>query len=243
MRTDWWNVDPRARERETVSLLEELPGELGAVLIGSYAVAAYTAARFSSDIDLVIPARARAATRAWFEGRDFRVVMTMVPSPATDHLGKFRVSSAPVRADIYVDGVRDRQSGASVEYEWLSRSPRRARIVLTTGRTQSRVTIARPEALWVLKLLAAREQDLTDLFAMMSERVDLREVRTKWSSIPAPLREAAERRALTFIDSEDEYRDALSRRALGRPSSPPNRATWTHFGSAVRSVLSSSRKG
>ena len=237
MPIDWWNMDPSTREAETVSLLDELPGTLEAALIGGYAVAAYAPARFSVDVDLVIPSRTRFATRAWFEAHDFRVKMTMNPSPATDHLGKFKIAKDPVAGDIYIDGVRDRSTGAALDYEWLSRSSRRIRLSLTTCRTKSPVLVVRPEAMWALKLLAARTQDLTDLFAMMDEPVHLVEVRSKLKAIPFSTRKEAAQRAVQFVRSDREYRDALSRRSLGSPSSKSNLQSWARFQKAVETVV------
>lgn len=234
-------MDPSTRELGAVSLLDELPGELDAVLIGSYAVAAYAPARFSVDVDLVIPSRTRLATRAWFESHDFRVKMTMNPSPATDHLGKFKTEKGPVSADIYIDGVRDRSTGATLDYGWLSRSSRRVRLSLTVGRTRSPVVVARPEAMWALKLLAARKQDLTDLFAMKDEPVRLVEVRSRLEAVPLSMRREAAERAIRFVRSDREYRDALSRRSLGPPSNPSNLQHWTRFRKAIETVLLDTR--
>ncbi|MHB1708063.1 MAG: hypothetical protein ACYCT2_01115 [Thermoplasmataceae archaeon] len=49
------NIDPVNRERKVLGLLDAWPWELGGVLIGGYAIAAYGRPRYSDDVDIVIP--------------------------------------------------------------------------------------------------------------------------------------------------------------------------------------------
>ena len=49
------NTDPVAREKKVLCLLDAWPWELGGVLIGGYAIAAYGGLRYSDDVDIVVP--------------------------------------------------------------------------------------------------------------------------------------------------------------------------------------------
>ena len=230
-------MEPKLREAAVIELLDRLPAEFNSILIGGYAVCAYGPARYSEDVDLVVPAEKSEALRAWLIQEGFRVSMTMRPSPSTSDLGKLLISKGSVKGAVFVGGVRSRDSGAVLDYPWIAIRPRNVRLLLVAGRTQSAVMVVRLEALWALKLLAARAQDLTDLFSISPAPFDAEEVSQKLKSLPGAQTRGAFRSARSFVGSDKEYLDALSRRSMGSPDSSSNIRAWETFRSKVNRVL------
>lgn len=58
-------VDEAAREREVADLLDRWPWERGGVIIGGYAIAAFGAPRYSTDIDVVVSVDAFPTVDPW----------------------------------------------------------------------------------------------------------------------------------------------------------------------------------
>jgi hypothetical protein len=97
------------------------------------------------------------------------------------------------------------------------------RLLLLTGSTHRPVRVCRPEALWVLKILFGRNQDLGDLFALSSEAVDLGEVRGILRQVMNPaLRERLEDEA-PRLGSRGIYADSQGGRFLRSSSGTPPR--------------------
>lgn len=111
------------------------------------------------------------------------------------------------------------------------------RLFLLDASTSSRVPVARPEALWALKLQAGRPQDMTDLFAIRKERVNLAEVqevfRDRWcQTLGEKLAEVQE-----SLHDTKLYADTLSRLALGSPKEDRNKERWSRFEGMVREAI------
>lgn len=141
---------------------------------------------------------------------------------------------------MYIGGMRARGSGARIGYRWIAERPEIVRLALISGVTRSPVTVARPEALWVLKLLAGRPQDITDLFGISSRGVDHSEVRDELASLlDAPVH-AQLKKVVSRVETDAEYRDALSRRGMGSPKDPRNIARRHDFKHLVRDCLPAS---
>jgi hypothetical protein len=102
------------------------------------------------------------------------------------------------------------------------------RLILMTGSTTSRVRVCRPEAIWVLKLIAGRNQDLSDLFAISPEPVDTREIRGFLAGVANPaLKDRLEDEARRLASAQI-YADSLSARFL-TTSSADARRSWGRF--------------
>src|ERR1700674_331355 len=174
---------PIEREREIVALLEEWPWEPGTTLIGGYALAAYGAARYSEDIDFVISKDAHPRIEAWLRGRGFGPVPKHRPPSAQTFNDAVRLIHGDVTLDLLVGYVRDREARVEIPEEWISARPRKVQLDLLTSAVSKVARVARPEALWALKLQAGRDQDLTDLFAIAAEPVSSAEVRALFESL------------------------------------------------------------
>lgn len=230
------------RERSVLDFLDDLPRDLGGVLIGGYAVSAYGQPRFSVDVDLVFPVDSEPRVRRWLGTKKIPSKETLSLKTPTLRLSKVRVSHAPFSGDLYFGAVRAREHGATVPYRWIRRGAREMRLALLAGRTRAAVSVARPEALWALKLLAGRLQDVSDLFALSRVPFDPEDVRhelTRFTDSPV---QSALRRTASRIARGDDFADALSRQSLGSPRDERNRAAWSAFQALAARALPEARR-
>lgn len=238
MPTSSSKTDPVARESQIIAFLDSIPRNVKPILIGGYAVAAYGRPRFSVDVDLVLPSGQRQEVEAWLAAEGIRSKETLRAGKVGKEISKLLISRNLVSGDVYFGGLRARATGAIVEYDWIARNPTRDRLTLTTGSTRLPFSVARPEALWVLKLLAGRPEDLTDLFVISEWKVDS-------SDIASELKRLEDSRVRSHLDgvasrlaTNREYLDALSRRGLGSPANPRNQNLWTKFKMQALAYLS-----
>jgi hypothetical protein len=230
-------IDPAARESQAIDFLDAFPRGVGPVLIGGYAIAAYGPPRFSVDVDLVLPAARDRALRSWLDSQEMNSRETMNLQTAKGSLSKLMISRELVSGDIFLGGLRARESGAVVEYDWIARETNTERLTLTTGSTRLPFPIARPEVLWVLKLLAGRPQDLTDLFVISGWSVDSTEITSELKQLADPKVRTHLRDVASRLSTGKEYSDALSRRGLGSPTDAQNQRLWKKFKEQALSYL------
>src|SRR5271170_2288332 len=230
-------MDPGLREAEVVRLVDGIQTAAPSVLIGGYAVAAYGPPRFSVDVDLVFPATSLEPTRQWILGQGFSARLTMSPSSASDSMSKLLVKKRDATADLFFGGVRARESGAEIPYAWLSVRHRKKRLQLRTLTTPNPIRVVRPEALWVLKLMAGRSQDLSDLFSIRREPFDDREVSEMLASLADVGHRSHIGNVARKLRSAALYRDSLSRWGLDSPSLRSNNRDWNAFRDRALTLL------
>jgi hypothetical protein len=156
--------ESKAREAEVIALLEEWPWDSGSTLVGGYALAAYGKARYSEDIDFTVPSEGSAALKSGLSERGFESIKRSRPPSSRAFQGANRLSRDAVTIDLLVGFVRDREALVEIPEKWISNRYREVRLDLLTGGVNTPARVARPEALWALKLQAGRDQDITDLF-------------------------------------------------------------------------------
>ena len=228
---------PADREQEAVGLLDRLPADLRGVLIGGYAVSAYGPPRYSVDLDLVVAADTHEPLEGWLDAQGFGLEKRWKSRAegSTATVSRWRLGLLVV--DLLGGAVRDREAAVDVAFAWVAREPRMLRLVLQSASTAGPYPVCRPQALWALKLLAGRPQDVSDLFVLSDVSAPLEEVRALFESLWCPtLRRKLERVAATLAD-ERVYRDACSRRSLGPPDAERNRRLWRAFRGRVASVI------
>jgi hypothetical protein len=240
-RTDLLRADPVAREEATIAFLDALPQELDPVLVGGYAVAAYGPPRYSEHVDFVLPSKNEQSSAAWFKQYGMESRRTVKFEQRSESWSEYRISKGLVSGDVYVGGMQARDSHARVDYGWIARRPEMAKLALTTGTTRAPIAVARPEALWVLKLLAGRPQDLTDLFGISGRGVDRSEVRAELSNLLTDSVRTQLNKVVGRIAGDKVYRDALSRRGMGSPADSRNLRLWREFQSLAYSCIPTSR--
>ncbi|MCI4352692.1 MAG: nucleotidyl transferase AbiEii/AbiGii toxin family protein [Thermoplasmata archaeon] len=233
-------IDPDEREQQVTELLAKWPTELEGVLIGGYAVAAYGRPRYSEDIDVLASRESRSGWVRWLEKRQLRRERTYVGPQEHGHPVDLQLwHRGPVSLDLMTGGFRDRDSHSVIPESWILRDPQTVRLELLSGRVDSPVKVVRLEGLWAMKILAGRPQDLTDLFGIMTQSVNLAEVRGLFVSLE---QEALRRKldsALKWVHEPKSYADSLSRLRLGSPLLSENRSAWERFGGMVESAIRS----
>lgn len=230
-------MDPDSRDRSAVQLLDAWPWDLGGVVIGGYAVCAYGPLRYSVDVDIVIPYVSAKAIRAWLRDRGFQIEKHSTPNPQNYEGQVERYVGGVVTLDLLAGAVRDRDAQVDLPEAWISARPRKVRLETLTARTASEIPVARPEALWALKLQSGRDSDLSDLFAISAEAVDTEEVRRAFLEVRSSSLVKKLRTVRQQLNEERLYVDSLSRRELGRPTDEANRIRWTKFVAQVDRIL------
>ena len=231
-------MDPVQRESDVANFLETIQGRADSVLIGGYAVSAYGPPRFSADVDIVLAQSEFGPVRRWLSEEGFSARISMGSEIDPDALRKLRAVRGDVSSDLYFGGVRARESGAEVPYDWLEERPRSMRLRLRTLTTRKEIRVVRPEALWVLKLIAGRSQDISDLFAIREQPISADDVTGMLASLATPSLQSTFDRVSRLLESSVLYSDSLSRWGLGSPDLPRNRAEWRAFKERAATFLS-----
>ena len=230
-------VDVAAREGAVVALLDEWPWEAGGVLIGGYAISAYGSPRYSVDVDVVVPAKAAPGIRSWLRNVGFERIAHAVPNPQNYEGQVERFLSKAVTLDLFAGAVRDREAMVDIPEKWISRDCRRTVLETLSGKTSRPISIARPEALWALKLQSGRDLDLTDLFVISDQPADLGEVRRLFEQLATNSLSRKLQWVRSKLRERRLYEDSLSRRPLGSPDRPQNVKRWERFISRVESIV------
>lgn len=222
-------ADHRDRERVAASLLDSWPWQLGGCLIGGYAVAAYGRPRYSRDLDFVAPSATARSIGDWITGLGFST------RPPRTRAGQLTFADAQtfekgdVSVDLMIGRVRDRGTQVSIPEDVISKDSRRTRLELISGSTEGEVTVCRPEAIWALKLVAARDQDLSDLFAISEEPVVLREVWSILERFQTPKLISNLQQIPNRLESKKIFLDALSARSMPTEGKLEAGRRWHRF--------------
>jgi hypothetical protein len=228
---------PADREREVTAVLDAWDRREGECLIGGYAVSAYGKPRYSRDLDFVIPTESTVRARGRLEELGFSVRPGRRPGRPDALPDVLTLYRGPLSVDLMIGQVRDRGTQVIVPSQWISSRYREMRLLLLTGSTQRPVRVCRPEALWVLKIIAGRNQDLGDLYALSTEAVDLGEVRGILCQVMNPaLRERLGDEAHR-LEPRKIYADSQAERFL-RSSSGTAQRTWEEFKRRFSEVIS-----
>jgi hypothetical protein len=167
-----------AREREGFALLRRFAG-INAVLVGGYAVSAYGPPRFSLDLDFVVPASAVPGIRDVLKSAGLVRVRDWeggaVFAGRAERWSR-EEEAVPLSADLLIDGISDRVSGASHPYASVRRGARRLTVRGLDPSSEARALVAAPEVLVALKLEAGRRVDLRDLAVLAGTDVAVERV-------------------------------------------------------------------
>ncbi|HIG92651.1 MAG: hypothetical protein QT02_C0006G0004 [archaeon GW2011_AR9] len=158
------------REREIFKAIGKLDTKK-LVIIGGYAVNAYTLPRFSIDCDIVVSHQADAHKIVQDLER-----MNYTQSTATEHFsyhGKFirlEKELAPlfkVSMDIMFEEVSDRQTGAKFSASWIFENAQEQLLQGKTMTQKRKVLILSADALIVMKSISSRVTDIRDVFMLL----------------------------------------------------------------------------
>lgn len=230
------SVDPAAREREVAELLDAWPWSVGGVIIGGYAVAAFGAPRYSTDIDVVLNVGGFARIDEWLLREKF--ARGKIPEDIEqNYAGKgFRYKRGDITIDLLPGVVRDRDAGVDVPEWWIAKDPLKTRLFLLDTSTKTEVPVCRLAAFWALKLQAGREKDLSDLFVTRDMSLDAKDIQDMFRSIHKPSLDDKLRLVLKRLDESKIFQDAMSRLGVSKRGKIDRDAEWAKFKTKVEHV-------
>lgn len=158
------------REREIFSTLKELQG-CDFVVIGGYAVNAYTLPRFSVDCDLVV----RGSKELEKIGKALlkKGYKKVSPDEGVPYSGEFHrygkklENDFAVSMDILCGKVSDRMTGASFAAGWIFENSSEMNLKGKTIAEGIKVKIISADALLAMKTISCRSTDIRDVFMVM----------------------------------------------------------------------------
>lgn len=146
------------------------------VVIGGYAVNAYTLPRFSVDCDIVIKGQ-----RELQKIEKLLLQIGYVKVNARDEVpysGKFQryekeiAKNFRVSMDVLIGSVLDRQSNAEFTFDWIFENSSVKALKGKTITEQLTLRIVDLDALFVMKLLCCRLTDIRDIFLLINSIKD-----------------------------------------------------------------------
>jgi len=152
----------------------------------------------------------------------------------------FRHRTEELTLDILVGYVRDREARVDIPERWISEAHRGLRLVTMAGRTINKIPIARPEALWALKLQSGRDQDITDLFSMSNVKIYADKVVAIFRDLRSDTLTDKLMKTLAKTGSKKLYEDSMSRLEIKRTDR--SNKEWVSFRNQVHSIVSETMK-
>ncbi len=226
-----------SREQKTIALLRKWPWKNGGTLIGGYAIAAYGPPRYSDDLDIVIPRAALNSIQIFLNKQGFQIGKNSHPNSKNLDGEVLTLDHEEISVDLLVGYVRDRDARVDIPESWVSQRSNVRFLRIKTGVTPV-IPVARPEAIWALKLQAGRSQDITDLFAIYGTKFESREVIELFRNLMTGSLASKLHDTLRKAESDKLFEDSMSR--LENKQTDMNRERWARFGSTVRRIVESS---
>ncbi len=198
------------REEEIFKTLRALK-ECSFVVIGGYAVNAYTLPRFSADCDVVIKNKSKA-------GKIEKILQKIgykkehPPKEAQYSENFFRYekkldNNFSVGMDILIHSITDRMTGTAFSADWVFEN---SRVRVLKGKTiaqELKLRIINIDALLVMKIISCRSTDIRDVFMMITNAGD-----KKWVKSEIALRYDLKDRITKIIEkvTSKQFKDELS---------------------------------
>ncbi|MBI4043424.1 MAG: hypothetical protein HY393_01295 [Candidatus Diapherotrites archaeon] len=183
------------REKEIFETLRALKGH-SFVVIGGYAVNAYTLPRFSVDCDVAVQDKSKArAVGSFLAERGYsRKEIPKTPSPYAnfERFEKELENHFNVSMDILIGGVLDRQTGMVFAFDWIFDHSKMRLLKGKTIMEELTIRIIDLDALFVMKFISARSTDIRDIFMLAPNLKDKKWVQNE-ISIRCDLRNRFER--------------------------------------------------
>ena len=188
------------REKEIFNTLKKIK-KSNFVIIGGYAVNAYTLPRFSVDCDIVIKDR-KELEKVEESLLDLGYRKEKNYSDKVSYGGNFERyekelgNNFKVSVDILISEVFDRQTKAKFSADWVFGNSSLRNLQGKTISEQLKLRIINVDALFVMKLISCRQTDIRDIFLLINSVKD-----KKWTE-----KEVSER-----YDLKDRLSKALSK--------------------------------
>ena len=177
-------MDPlEIRENEVFETLRRL-SKFDFVIIGGYAVNAYTLPRFSIDCDVVIESSAELAKieKVLLE---FGYEKAKLKAASTEYVRYIKPLAPPFKIsfDIMIGKVTDRQTKASISADWIFKNSEIRTLKGKTIREELKARILNLDALFVIKMVSCRSTDIRDIFMLAPLIKDREWVRQEISAL------------------------------------------------------------
>jgi len=163
------------REQEIFNTLKQIR-TCDFVLIGGYAVNAYTLPRFSTDCDIVtknvkeLNKIAKILKRAGYKKNRLEGAVTY--SGKFSRYTKILEKNFSVSIDILIGNVSDRMTGAVFSSNWIFKKAIMSRLNGKTIIEELQLKILDIDALIVMKTISCRATDIRDIFMMLPKAKD-----------------------------------------------------------------------
>jgi len=158
------------REKEIFETLKNLKAQKF-VLIGGYAVNAYTLPRFSTDCDIVVYADDFPAIEKILNKIGYRESQETSELPYHGKFTRFEKEikeNFRVSIDILIQEIKDRQTGSVFSADWVFDNSQIRTLRGKTITEELKIRIINPEALFVTKMISCRTTDIRDMFLLVS---------------------------------------------------------------------------
>lgn len=163
------------REKEIFEALKKIK-QFKFVVIGGYAVNAYTLPRFSVDCDLVIRDHAELhKIEKILVDSGYQKMKGVSNLPYHGKFERYEKEIAQnfrVSMDVLIEEVLDRQTNARFSAEWVFEN---SKIRILRGKTineELKLSIINPEALIAMKMISCRSTDIRDVFLLINSTRD-----------------------------------------------------------------------
>jgi hypothetical protein len=159
------------REKEIFETLKKIK-KSEFVVIGGYAVNAYTLPRFSVDCDIVLKNRKdlKKIEELLLDSQYYKVKNN---SNDLTYGGKFEryekliENNFKVSMDILISEVLDRQTNSIFSADWIFNNSKTRFLKGKTINEKLNLRIINPDALFVMKLISCRQTDIRDIFLLI----------------------------------------------------------------------------
>ncbi len=188
------------REKEIFETLKKMK-KSNFVIIGGYAVNAYTLPRFSVDCDIVIKDREELAKIGkdlleWGYHKEKNYSDEVSYEGNFERYEKELGTNLKVSMDVLISEVFDRQTKAKFSADWIFDNSALRNLQGKTISEQLKLRIVNTDALFTMKLISCRQTDIRDIFLLINSVKD-----KKWIK-----KEVSER-----FDLKDRLAKALSK--------------------------------
>ncbi|HLD72311.1 MAG TPA: hypothetical protein VJA23_01890 [Candidatus Nanoarchaeia archaeon] len=156
------------REKEIFETLKKIRSH-SFVIIGGYAVNAYTLPRFSVDCDLVVKDFASAEKIfLGLVGQGYsKVKAELLYASQFLRLEKKMANNFKVSLDILIGEVVDRQTKARFDYAWILANSQTVKLKGKTLFEEITARVINLDALIVMKMVSCRSTDIRDVFLLL----------------------------------------------------------------------------
>ena len=196
------------REKFIFSLLEEIKGKVDFVVIGGYAINAYTLPRFSVDCDLVVKdKKAMLVLKKLLEPKGFsKKAIGALPGYRGEFLSLAVKKPVITTLDVLAGNVEDRITGTLFPAKLIFKHSTKRTIFGKSSPVRIDTRVADAEMLFVMKAVSCRKPDIRDVFMLASTKLDRKKILQIAKEVPIP-EESIEKIALK-VNSKG-FKDSL----------------------------------